>query len=400
MVAPAAQLIFAQPHLFAFNQRLFLFRTIALDPGLAIRVIHQEFQTAPAKIKTQLTTIHCTVNRETLFEHGCFLINRLSGGRFMIHFNFEGEAGFGEGPSQEFFSGMAKEFCKRDMKMWRDDSRVVSEVVVSPNGLFPAVTADTGFLEILGFLCAKAILMDKIFAIPFSPEFFKLVKGEPVAMADVDFELATSLRYPDALLGLTFVYPGTQIELKPKGRNIEVCEDNVAEFVRLVADYTCGAHMAMKVSYFLKSFETNIQKGTLSLFTADELVRLVSGEDVSVTLEDLRHYVKLEHGYGPQSREIEDFFTLVVDMSPDDKRLLLQFVTGCSRLPSGGLAALRPPLTIAKRIPENGLLPDECLPSVMTCTNYLKLPAYSRKEIMKQKVGQAITECREAFLLS
>jgi E3 ubiquitin-protein ligase TRIP12 len=127
---------------------------------------------------------------------------------------------------------------------------------------------------------------------------------------------------------------------------------------------------------------------------------LIAGEDVAITMEDLRQYVKLEHGYGSRSREIEDFFEIVAEMSGDDKRLLLQFVTGCGRLPNGGLAALHPPLTIAKRVPENGSSPDECLPSVMTCTNYLKLPAYSRKEIMKQKILQAITECRDTFLLS
>jgi E3 ubiquitin-protein ligase TRIP12 len=295
---------------------------------------------------------------------------------------------------------MAAEFCKRDVKMWRDDVRVDGAIVVWPHGLFPAVTADTGLLEILGFLCAKAILMDKILAIPLSTAFFKLVKGERVELAEVDFELASALRYPDGLMGLPFVYPGTNVEMKRGGRSLFVCEDNVAEFVKLVEDYTCGSYMVSRIAYFLRSFETNIQKEALALLSSEEIVRLISGEDVAMTIDDLRQYVKLEHGYGPHSREIEDFFAVVDEMSREDKRLLLQFVTGCSRLPYGGISGLRPPLTIAKRVPENGSLPDECLPSVMTCTNYLKLPAYSHKEIMRQKVIQAITECREAFLLS
>jgi E3 ubiquitin-protein ligase TRIP12 len=400
MVSPAAQLIFAYPFLFPFHHRLFLFKTIALDPGLALKLIHTEFQSVPAKIKTQITTIHCTIAREALFEHGCFLINRLSGGRFTIHFNFEGEPGFGEGPSQEFFSGMAKEFCKREIKMWRDDFRIESPIVIAPNGLFPAVTADTGLLEILGFLCAKAILMDKILAIPLSSTFFKLVKNETVSLVDVDFELAAALRCPEGLFGLPFLYPGTGIEMKRGGRKLIVNAENVAEYVRLVEDFTCGSYIMSKMAYFMKSFETNIQRETLSLLSSEEIVRLISGEDVEITIDDLKQYVKLEHGYGLHSREIEDFFAIVAEMSVEDKRLLWQFLTGCDRLPNGGLSALHPQLTIAKRIPENGSLPDECLPSVMTCTNYLKLPAYSRKEIMKQKILQAITECRDTFLLS
>jgi E3 ubiquitin-protein ligase TRIP12 len=346
------------------------------------------------------TTIRCIVDRQNVFEHGCFLINRLSTGRFRIQFSFEGEAGFGEGPSQEFFSSMTKEYCKRELRMWRDDLRVVSELGVAPDGYFPAVTADTGLLDILGFLTAKAILMDKILGIPFHPAFFKIIKGETVAVAEVDPELAVSLRAPEGLFGLEFVYPGTAIELKRGGKTSVVDERSVEEYVKLVEDFTCGSFIVAKVACFLRSFQTNIQRDTLQLLTAQELVGLVAGDDVLFTVDELWAAVKLEHGYGPHSREIKDFFELVVEMIPDARRLLVKFITGSTRLPAGGLTALSPPLTIAKRVPERGAHPDECLPSVMTCTNYLKLPAYSTKKIMERQIMKAITECQDVFLLS
>jgi E3 ubiquitin-protein ligase TRIP12 len=400
MISPAAQLIFSFPFLFTFQRRHFLWRTITLDTQLALKIIHDQFSTVPVRIKSVDTTIHCIVNRQNLFEHGCFLINRLSSGRFRIQFSFEGEAGFGEGPSQEFFSSMAKEYCKRELRMWRDDVRVVSDFVVAPDGYFPAVTADMGLLDILGFLTAKAILMDKILAIPFHPAFFKIVKGEAVAVAEVDPELAASLRAPEGLFGLEFVYLGTEIELKKGGKASLVDEGNVGEYVRLVEDFTCGSFMVAKVACFLRSFQTNIQRETLQLLTAQELASLVAGEELLFTVDDLWAAVKLEHGYGPKSREIKDFFELVVEMVPDDRRLLVKFITGSTRLPAGGLSALRPPLTIAKRVPERGTHPDECLPSVMTCTNYLKLPAYSTRKIMERQIMKAITECQDVFLLS
>jgi E3 ubiquitin-protein ligase TRIP12 len=346
------------------------------------------------------TTIRCIIDRQNIFEHGCFLINRLSSGRFRIQFSFEGEAGFGEGPSQEFFSSMTKEYCKRELRMWRDDLRVVSDFVVAPDGYFPAVTADTGLLDILGFLTAKAILMDKVLGIPFHLAFFKIVKGETVTVAEVDPELAASLRAPEGLFGLEFVYPGTTIELKRGGKASVVDQGNVEEYIRLVEDFTCGSFIVAKVACFLRSFQTNIQRDTLQLLTAQELVDLVAGDDVLFTVDDLWASVKLEHGYGPNSTQIKDFFEIVVEMTPDDRRLLVKFITGSIRLPAGGVSALRPPLTIAKRVPDRGEHPDECLPSVMTCTNYLKLPAYSTQQIMEGQIMKAITECQDLFLLS
>ncbi|CAF5216056.1 unnamed protein product, partial [Rotaria magnacalcarata] len=64
---------------------------------------------------------------------------------------------------------------------------------------------------------------------------------------------------------------------------------------------------------------------------------------------------------------------------------------------------LHPPLTIVRKTAENSSdnsNPDSFLPSVMTCVNYLKLPDYTSKEIMKAKLTTAIRDGQYAFLLS
>ena len=77
-----------------------------------------------------------------------------------------------------------------------------------------------------------------------------------------------------------------------------------------------------------------------------------------------------------------------------------QFVTGSPRLPVGGLARLSPRLTIVQKKPEADVSPDAYLPSVMTCANYLKLPDYSSKQVMMDRLLTAINEGQGAFLLS
>ena len=44
--------------------------------------------------------------------------------------------------------------------------------------------------------------------------------------------------------------------------------------------------------------------------------------------------------------------------------------------------------------------PDDYLPSVMTCANYLKLPDYSSKKIVKEKLRLAAAEGQYCFHLS
>ena len=49
---------------------------------------------------------------------------------------------------------------------------------------------------------------------------------------------------------------------------------------------------------------------------------------------------------------------------------------------------------------ENELNPDNYLPSVMTCVNYLKQPDYSSKKIMSEKLRTTYSEGKNAFHLS
>jgi E3 ubiquitin-protein ligase TRIP12 len=70
-------------------------------------------------------------------------------------------------------------------------------------------------------------------------------------------------------------------------------------------------------------------------------------------------------------------------------------------LPIGSFKSLTPPLTIVKKsfdTPE--VNPDDYLPSVMTCANYLKLPDYSSKAIMAEKLRVAAAEGQYCFHLS
>jgi hypothetical protein len=65
-----------------------------------------------------------------------------------------------------------------------------------------------------------------------------------------------------------------------------------------------------------------------------------------------------------------------------------------------GFKSLSPPLTVVRKTLEPNMNPDDFLPSVMTCVNYLKLPDYSSLEVMRDKLGLAAREGQHSFHLS
>ena len=65
-----------------------------------------------------------------------------------------------------------------------------------------------------------------------------------------------------------------------------------------------------------------------------------------------------------------------------------------------GFRGLTPPFTVVRKPHEAPLTADDYLPSVMTCVNYLKLPEYSTKAVMKDKLRVAMIEGIGSFHLS
>lgn len=82
------------------------------------------------------------------------------------------------------------------------------------------------------------------------------------------------------------------------------------------------------------------------------------------------------------------FVSVLAAMNGDERKSFLQFTTGCSSLPPGGLANLQPRLTIVRKVDGN----DNSYPSVNTCVHYLKLPEYSSEEILRNRLLAATTE--------
>ena len=400
LYSPAVQVAANYPFLFSQEFRVFIFRLICGDFFSSLSLAHHAIFESPDKLVDGRIVAPCIVARDRLFEDGVLLMETLGDAPVILEMRFENEAGFGIGPSREFLSEFGQELCKKERNLWRTEL-TDSEYAVGPNGLFPSPTADPEMFYILGVLCAKAVSINVVLPIPLSKEFFQLVKNEPVAIEKVDPVLARSLNENrQQLFGLPFVYPGYgEPELEPGGADMTVNRQNVHRYVTLVKDFTCGKRLRPLCERFMAGFSSGFQNSYWNMLTADDFRLLIIGDEMPISMQDLKKFADVCNGYTVNSPQISMLYEVICEMTPEEQSLFIQFCTGSSRLPIGGLENLHPPLTISRRLDQD-MPSDSALPSSLTCVNLFKLPPYSTKEIMRTKILTAITDGQGIFLLT
>ncbi|KAH0790487.1 E3 ubiquitin-protein ligase UPL4-like isoform X5 [Histomonas meleagridis] len=398
-LSPSSQIIYHFPFIFDFEVRKIFFKIIAYDLPYSLPFIDSYFFKVPWNPRLNNMRVKCHLHRNNLFEEGKLMLEVAGPGMLRPDVFFDNEEGIGAGPTQEFFTLFSQELCKKSRKLWRDNSSESSEYCWHELGLFPRPDAPPELFYTIGLLCGKAMLMDMILSIPFNPAFFKLMKGNKISLEEVDPQLKRSLESSDGLLDLPFTYPGIpDLELIPGGKDIEITKENFPEYVEAVKKKT--TELTEIMNQFKNGLSKVFQIEAFNLFTEDEICNLIEGEIVRITEKELIENVEISHGYSQNSPQIKMLFDTIAEMNNDQQSMLIKFITGCNRLPIGGLKALNPKLVIAKRVTDDNQNPDDTLPSVMTCSNYFKMPEYSNRETLKERLLYAINEGQGTFLLT
>jgi E3 ubiquitin-protein ligase TRIP12 len=337
-------------------------------------------------------------------------------------------------------------------------SRGLFPAPVEVNKLDDAAWAKlSSHFKVLGTVVAKGLMDSRILDLPFSQMFMKLMLNQtiPLTIASVrfvDLSLAQSLehiqKYADEKeailaaegisdedkqaaiggieidgagiqdLSLDFTLPGYDVELKSGGKEIDLTMDNVEEYIKLVLDWTLVKGVKPMVQKFREGFsavrscEPTSYLISDSIFTqvfpvrdlhsfrAEELVLLFGNEEEDWSETTIKDSIKADHGYSPTSAAIFNLVAILTTFDTDMRRKFLSFSTGAARLPLGGFGALNPPLTVVRKAPEDSLSADDILPSASTCANFFKLPDYSTRDIMRQRLELAVREGAGSFHLS
>jgi len=335
-------------------------------------------------------------------------------------------------------------------------TKKTKELISCRFGLFPrpvplgtASAALKNNFKLLGQAAAKAIQDGRLLDIPLSRPFYKLSLLGPGSLdredlQDIDPDVQKTLSeiqhavtsaaasttgtvtlkgVPIDDLCLSFVLPGDDTyELCPGGADVTITSQNAAEYVQGVYDALLDSGVRDQMAAFREGFNGIFPLEQLRIFYEDEIEAILCGDAKETwTPESLAAAIKCDHGYMSSSPPVVALIDVLSNLDPVDKRRFLKFVTGAPRLPAGGWSALKPRFTVVRKNPDVPMPPanadaeplspktrdqlvamyaDKDLPSVMTCANYLKLPPYSAKDVLRDRLLFSIREGQNSFDLS
>ncbi|GLE04956.1 hypothetical protein PINS_up013937 [Pythium insidiosum] len=186
----------------------------------------------------------------------------------------------------------------------------------------------------------------------------------------------------------TTLSDGSEVPLRLGGENEPVTLQNRSEYVELV-ERTRLTESAQQLAALREGLAAVLPMELAPLFTPRELEVLICGRrEVDVDL--LRQCTEYGEGVDESMPHVQAFWDVLKEMSSEERTSFLRFVWARSRMPNS-----------AKDFPMNFKIqtahdsgaqvePDKYLPHAQTCFFALRLPSYSSKEVLREKLLYAI----------
>lgn len=344
----------------------------------------------PAEIESlELSVRRDFIVEESLEFLGCMKESQLHS---VLRINFTKESGIDAG-------GVHREWFM-----------LLSELVVDPTlGLFTCTssTDQTYYLDALvepsagerhlaqvfaiGRLVGRALLEGEVLGFHLALPLLKIVLGYPLTWEDLALldpvmhkNLKWMLQNDGAdRLGVDFTVTKSAsssevVELIPGGSHTPVTDSNKQQYVERLAQYLLVERVSEPLHAFLQGLYQVVPRQILLLFDAEEFDYLLCGSD-TIDVGDWERHTKCSKSLR-NSRVLRWFWQLVRDMPHEYRRRLLQFATGCSRVPLVGFRGLTSydgricPFTL-KGVPYE----ESAYVRSHACFNRLDLPLYKTR---------------------
>ncbi|XP_021017614.1 ubiquitin-protein ligase E3B [Mus caroli] len=424
-----AQLVLQHiPHVVPHKNRVLLFRNMVIKEKEKLGLV--ETSSASPHVT------HITIRRSRMLEDGYEQLRQLSqhAMKGVIRVKFVNDLGVDEAGIDQ--DGVFKEFLEEIIKRVFDPALNLFKTTSGDERLYPSPTSyiHENYLqlfEFVGKMLGKAVYEGIVVDVPFASFFLSQMLGHhhSIFYSSVDelpsldsefYKNLTSIKRYDgdiADLGLTLSYDEDVMgqlvchELVPGGKTIPVTDENKISYIHLMAHFRMHTQIKNQTAALISGFRSIIKPEWIRMFSTPELQRLISGDNAEIDLEDLKKHTVYYGGFHGSHRVIIWLWDILAsDFTPEERAMFLKFVTSCSRPPLLGFAYLKPPFsircvevsddqdtgdtlgsvlrgffTIRKREPGGRL------PTSSTCFNLLKLPNYSKKSVLREKLRYAIS---------
>ncbi|TRY55624.1 hypothetical protein DNTS_008830 [Danionella cerebrum] len=406
------------PHVIPHKNRVLLFRNIVTKEKETLGLV--ETSSASPHVT------HITIRRSRMLEDGYDQLRRLpvNSIKGVIRVKFVNDLGVDEAGIDQ--DGVFKEFLEE----------IIKKTTSGNERLYPSPTSSIHenhlqLFEFVGKMLGKAMYEGIVVDVPFASFFLSQVLGhhhstfyssiDELPSLDSEFykNLTSIKRYDGDVsdLGLTLSYDEEVMgqlvchELIPGGKTMPVTNENKISYIHLMAHFRMHTQIKEQTAAFIRGFRCIINPEWLHMFSTPEVQRLISGDNAEIDLDDLKKHTVYYGGFHSSHRVIIWLWDILSnDFSPEERAMFLKFVTSCSRPPLLGFAYLKPPFSIrCVEVSDDqdtgdtlgsvlrGFFtirkkePGGRLPTSSTCFNLLKLPNYSKKSILRDKLRYAIS---------
>ncbi|KAJ1734065.1 E3 ubiquitin-protein ligase tom1 [Coemansia biformis] len=356
--------------------------------------------------------LQVNVHRRSVFEDSYHQFAGKSGDeirRARINVKFHNEEGVDAGGvSREWFQVLARQMFNPDYALFMPSA--AGRVTYQPNPQSWANPEHLLYFKFVGRIIGKAIVDQRALDAYFTRSFYKHILGRKVDYRDIEAIDPSYYKSLEWILenDITDVFEETFsievddfgqhriVDLVPNGQEINVTEENKAEYVRLVTEQRLYRAIKDQIKAFLSGFHDVIPGDLIQIFNEQELELLISGMP-DIDVDDWRNNTVYHGGYSSSSAQIQWFWRAVRMFDHEERAKLLQFVTGTSKVPLEGFAHLQGNQGVQKfQIHKDFSIPAR-LPTAHTCFNQLDLPLYDSFEALKQSLLLAISECSTGF---
>ncbi|KAL2098052.1 hypothetical protein ACEWY4_007259 [Coilia grayii] len=286
---------------------------------------------------------------------------------------------------RDFFLNVFRELYSSNMFMHNDKVTLVwfpSE---------PRVQVEKYFL--FGMLCGLALYNKSVVHLPFPSALFKkLLNINPTLedLAEINSSVARSLQHvldyedvDDMEFAFSISWDNREVELDPDEVGKLVTNSNKKEFVQAYVDYALNKSVEKVFEEFRRGFFKVCARDIVEMFHPEELRGMLVGRE-DYDWDILRQNARYEYGFYENHPTMILFWEVFKELSEDEKKAFLLFLTGFDRVPILGMKHIRMRVQV---LPNSS--PDH-LPEALTCHALLMLHPYQCKEILRSRLHDAL----------
>ena len=326
------------------------------------------------------------VSRETAFEDSVFQLTKpVWQVRQVVHADFRGENGIGQGVARDWFSEVAAQIYNPNYALFEKKSEAPHYTKISSMASFqdnPSL-----HFKAVGRFLGLSIVNDNPIGVTFPVMFYAHILGVELDLLDIAEDEPDLFQSFSRILKMeSDQLEDNRFEVEVAGEHLLLTVENRDAVIRRKINSLISPEEAIFIDMIAGGLFEMIPKQILVGFISPSNLRDIVYGNPTIDVDDFAAHARYASGYSESSPQIGWLLNLLRSFDLEMKQKFLRFVTGSARLPLGGFEALHIPIQVQRMHSTK----DSAMPLAHTCFHQLELPTYSSEAVLTRQMILAL----------